>query len=224
MIPRHPRSQEKLTYETLRSSARVSFGFHTRCDFPSGVRQWHARNVAQEHVMKKLRIIAWIAAIALIPHLRADEADDTNKVRVGNPAPDFTCTTLSGEEFSLSKQKGKVVLINFFATWCGPCRQELPHLQKEIAEKYKDRGDFKLIVIAREQTAEELKKFNQQNDVSVPMAPDPKREIYAKYADKYIPRNYIIGKDGTVKLASMGFSKESFQTILDTLQAELQKP
>jgi len=145
----------------------------------------------------------------------------TTLVKAGEKAPDFTCKTIAGEEFALSQQQGKVVLVNFFATWCGPCMSELPHLEKEVATKYADRKDFRLIVIGREHNTDELAKFAKEKNLSVPMAADPKREIYAKYAEKYIPRNFVIGRDGTVKLASMGYTESSFQELVETLNKEL---
>jgi peroxiredoxin len=164
------------------------------------------------------------APACLEPSALADDEAQTTLVKVGQSAPDFTCKTITGEEFSLSQQKGKVVLINFFATWCGPCQTELPHLQKGIQQQYADRKDFRLIVIGREHNAEELEKFAKEKNLSLPMAPDPKREIYGKYAAKYIPRNIVVGKDGKIKLASAGYTESGFQEIVQTLENELKQP
>jgi peroxiredoxin len=91
-------------------------------------------------------------------------------------------------------------------------------------KKYGDRKDFKLIVIGREHGADELEKFAKEKKLSLLMVPDPKREIYGKYAEKYIPRNFIVGKDGKIKLASVGYSETSFQEIVQTLEKELNQP
>ena len=168
-------------------------------------------------------VLALAVARAQQSPIGEDEAKST-RVKVGEKAPDFTCTPIIGEEFSLSKQQGKVVLVNFFATWCGPCLAELPHLEKEIMKKYGDRPDFKMIVIGREHNTEDLKKFAEQNKLALPMAPDPKREIYGKYAEQYIPRNFVVGKDGKIKLASVGYSETSFQETAQTLEKELKQP
>ena len=72
-------------------------------------------------------------------------------------------------------------------------------------------------MIGREHNTEELEKFAKEKKLSLAFAPDPKREIYGKYAEKYIPRNFIVGRDGTIKLASVGNSETSFQEIVQTL-------
>ncbi len=173
--------------------------------------------------MKTIRLCSAIAALVLLRSLApaADEEARTTRVKAGEKAPDFTCQTLAGKEFTLSQQKGKVVLINFFATWCGPCMQEMPHLEHEVYQKLKDRKDFELIVIGREHKTSELEKFKKDKGFTVPMAPDPKREIYSKYADQFIPRNFVVGKDGTVKLASVGYTAAEFQELGKTIEAEL---
>ena len=171
-----------------------------------------------------------LAFVLALPVTRAQQsaiADDEAKstlAKAGEKAPDFTCKPITGEEFSLAQQRGSVVLVNFFATWCGPCLAELPHLEKEIMRKYGDHKDFKLIVIGREHGAEELEKLAKEKGLSLPMAPDPKREIYGKYAEKYIPRNFIVGKDGRIKLASVGYTETSFHELVRTLEKELEQP
>jgi peroxiredoxin len=177
----------------------------------------------------RLFAICGLALVAGLPVARAQQAavsDDEVKstlVKVGDKAPDFTCKPIGGDEFSLGKQQGTVVMVNFFATWCGPCLAELPHLEKEIMKKYADRKDFKLIVIGREHSADEIEKFAKEKNLSLPMAPDPKREIYGKYAEKYIPRNFIVGKDGKIKLASVGYSETRFQEVVQTIEKELEQ-
>jgi peroxiredoxin len=138
-------------------------------------------------------------------------------------APDFAFETSESTTQKLSDLKGKVVWITFFATWCGPCRKELPHLQKEVYEKFGNRNDFELLVIGREHSQEELNKFEKEQNFNLPFYPDPKREIYSKYAGQNIPRNFIIDKSGKIVVSSVGFNEEEFQKYIEKTEELLKK-
>ena len=136
-------------------------------------------------------------------------------IKVGDKMPVFSFQTESGS-VSSNTLKGKVVMINFFATWCPPCRKELPHVQEKVWDKYKDHPDFKLMIIGREHTVDEVKKF-ASDKYSMPFFPDVNRKIFALFADNTIPRNYIINRKGEVVYAASGFSDESFDELLMVL-------
>ncbi len=172
--------------------------------------------------MKRQTLVLLVTVLAvLMVAARADEYEDTTVTHAGDKAPEFTCETIDGETFSLKEHVGKVVFINFFATWCGPCLSELPDLEKSIHNVFKDEADFKLIVIGREHTAAELKEFRMQKGLELPFAPDPDRSIYSLYATKFIPRNIIIGRDGVVKFAEAGFSEEKLKALVTIVKQEL---
>jgi peroxiredoxin len=173
--------------------------------------------------MKSIRIVAVLALALFQQAAFANEQEEATRVKVGDNAPDFACRTISGNEFSLSHEKGKVVLITFFATWCGPCLAELPHVQKEILEKYGSRNDFAMIVVGREHQAEELTKFAREKGFSFPIAPDPKREIYSMYAEKFIPRSFVVGKDGKIKATSVGYSEQGFKVVMHAIETRLKE-
>jgi peroxiredoxin len=171
-------------------------------------------------------VILIVVSIALTLFAQTKTADDylkTTLVKVGEKAPDFACRTLSGENFSLSEQKGKVILVTFFATWCPHCQAELPQIDEKIYKVLKDRKDFRLIVIARKQNASEVEKFEIAKKLYLPFALDPKGEIYGKYASKYIPRSFVIGKDGKIKLVSKGSPDGRVEEILQAIKNELIK-
>lgn len=149
-----------------------------------------------------------------------NDLESTTILKVGNNLPSFTTQSLSGNTFSSDGLKGKVVLINFWATWCPPCKAELPLLQKNIYDKIKDKN-FAVLCISRGEKDDVVKKFIEQNKYTFPVYIDPQAKTYNLFASKYIPRNFVIGKDGKVKLATVGFNKEEFEGMIRLIEKEL---
>jgi peroxiredoxin len=144
--------------------------------------------------------------------------DEFTLVKEGQKAPDFSFSTENGQAKKLSDLKGKVVWINFFATWCGPCRQELPHLQKEVYDKLKSNKSFELIILGREHSWEEINKFKTDNKYNMPFYPDTGRKVFSLYAKQNIPRNFIIDKEGKVVVSSTGFTEKEFEEIVEKVE------
>lgn len=135
--------------------------------------------------------------------------------------PNFSIQTEKGLLKS-SDLKGKVVLINFFATWCGPCLQELPHLENEIWAKYKDNKQFSLLVIGREHSQNEIEAFKTKKGYHLPMYADEGRSVYSLFAKEYIPRSYIVNKEGKVVYTSVSYSEVEFRNMLNKLDELLE--
>jgi peroxiredoxin len=171
---------------------------------------------------KILRSILACFAIAMlfVPFSKPEQY--VSYTKVGQDVPSFAITTLEGEEFSTAALKGKVLLLNFWATWCPPCQTEMPMLEKEIWNKYKGR-EFEMIAIAREQTDKEITEYRTKYKYTFPMAPDPKRGVYGKFANAGIPRTYVINRDGKILYQSTGYSPEDFQKMKNILEKELRK-
>lgn len=157
-----------------------------------------------------LTVLAW-------PFLHAQEYDATFLTRPGDPLPAFSLQSSDGQTIRSADLLGKVVLINFFATWCPPCNKELPHLEKEIWAKYRDNPRFALLSIGREHKVEEVKKFKQDKNLTLPMGADPDRAIYKQFATETIPRNYLIGKDGKILYQSKGFDEKELARLLELI-------
>ncbi len=112
----------------------------------------------------------------------------------GYSPPDFTLPTLDGSSIALSDLKGKVVLINFWATWCSPCREEMPSLERLYRHfKYEK---FALLAVDIMEHPEKVKKFAREYNLSFPILLDRTGDISAKYAANALPTTYIIDKEG----------------------------
>jgi len=159
--------------------------------------------------MKKTLLSLFVCFAAITT--TAAQTDTTTLTRIGDKAPVFSCNTIDGKTIDISKLQGKIIMINFFATWCGPCNLELPLLQKNIWDKYKDNHDFELIILGRQHTEKEVSDFVISKKFTMPFAPDPNREIYKLYATQFIPRNIIIGKDSKIIFQSIGYTEEEFK-------------
>jgi peroxiredoxin len=168
----------------------------------------------------KRSLISAVFILVLIS-MASSQIDNTTLTKIGDKAPAFSCTMIDGQSFDLIKMKGRIVLINFFATWCGPCNSELPVLQKNIWEKYKNNKSFSLIILGREHNAKEVSDFVKTKGFTMPFAPDPERGIFKLYATQSIPRNVIVGKDGKIIFQSIGYTEAEFKKIEDFLAKEL---
>ena len=143
------------------------------------------------------------------------------ELKQGDAMPGFELNSSVYGKVNSADLKGKVVLISLFATWCGPCQLELAEVQKTLWPKYKDNKDFKMLVIGREHTDEQLTKYNERKKFTFPLYPDPKREVFSKFAEKSIPRAYLFGKDGKLIYSSIGYTEEEFQHLLKAIENAL---
>ena len=120
--------------------------------------------------MKK--IVLFILALSFNYGFCQDSNNDyikTSLVQLKQTAPEFSFTTSDGKKAKLSDFKGKVILINFFATWCGPCLQEMPLIENEIWNKLKDNPDFVLLSLGRDHSQAEIDKFIEQKKFTFPI-------------------------------------------------------
>jgi len=126
---------------------------------------------------------------------------------------DFTLKDLSGKEWTLSKLKGKVVLVNFWATWCPPCRKEMPDIE-ELSKLFKDQG---LVVLAiSDEKQDVVEKFIKEKGYSYPILLDPGRVVAGqKYEVSGIPKNFIYGRDG--KLVAQSIDMRTRRQFLELL-------
>lgn len=141
---------------------------------------------------------------------------------LSGPAPGFTLQSLDGAPVSLSAQKGNVVMINFWATWCVPCRQEMPHLQA-LYEKYQGLGFELLAVNVEKDNAAGARKWLEETPVTFPVLFDSNNEVTKLYKVQTMPTTVLIGRDGTMRFIHHGYKpgfENEYQTQVRALLRE----
>lgn len=140
-------------------------------------------------------LLALVAGALFVPLAGAE--------KLSEPAPDFTLESMQGGEVSLSDLEGDVVLINFWATWCAPCREEMPHLEA-IYQRYGDLG-FTLLGVNVEEDSSDASEFLAETPVSFPILFDPENRVSELYDVVAMPSTVIIGRDGTMRHIHHGY-------------------
>jgi peroxiredoxin len=162
-----------------------------------------------------------VIAIGLLTLQVARAAGDTKALK-GKPAPDFTLKTLDGKEVTLSDQKGSVVLMDFWATWCGPCKASLPHVQKLSADKELAAKGLKVWAVNAHEEKNKVSAFTKENSYSFEIPLDAKGATMKEYMVQGIPTTVIVGRDGTIKNVFIGFGgEESAKQIDDAVNEAL---
>ena len=124
---------------------------------------------------------------------------------LGRPAPDFELVNLSGEVVRLSDFKGRPVLINFWATWCGPCRLEMPAIQ----ERYTQLSPrFEVLAVNFDESADKVEVFVDELGLTFPVLLDPGAKIQDLYRVRGYPTTYLVDANGNIQVHHVGFMTE----------------
>lgn len=164
---------------------------------------------------------------ALLEGEASENADDERGyiVKVGDMAPDFEMTLSNGERVQLSSLRGKVVMLQFTASWCGVCRKEMPYIESDIWAKHKDNTDFALYGIDREEPVEKIHELIEKTGVTYPIGLDPEADIFKLYAEEKagITRNVIIDRDGRIVMLTRLFEMDEFNEMVQVIDGLLEK-
>ena len=145
-------------------------------------------------------------------------------VQVGQKAPDIQLRLTDGSHLSLNELKGKVVVLQFTASWCSVCRKEMPHLESEIWNVFKNK-DFLLIGVDYDEPLEKVKAFKQEMKVSYPFALDPGAGIFHQFAKQGagVTRNVVIDQQGTIVFLTRLYDRPEFEAMKAKIARLLQK-
>ncbi len=145
-------------------------------------------------------------ALVLVVGLAWVNRDSFTPVGPGSEAPEFAATTLEGDTVGLGAYEGNVVLLNIWATWCFPCREEMPSMQR-VYERYRDR-DFEVVAVSIDAPAGkrddfgrpggDLEAFAEKYDLTFQILHDPSGRIQETYQMTGVPESFVIGKDGVI--------------------------
>ncbi|WP_308757059.1 TlpA disulfide reductase family protein [uncultured Bacteroides sp.] len=152
-------------------------------------------------------------------------ADSTGYiVKEGQAAPDFTVTLTDGKTVKLSDFRGKVVMLQFTASWCGVCRKEMPFIEKDIWQRHKSNPDFVLIGIDRDEPLDKVIAFGKATGITYPLGLDPGANIFAKYALRQagITRNVLIDKEGRIVMLTRLYNPEEFASLVKKIDGLLE--
>ena len=140
-------------------------------------------------------MLGMAASVLLVSAVSADE--------LSGAAPDFTLMSRAGEQVSLADLRGQVVMINFWATWCGPCRREMPHLEA-LHQRYSDLG-FTLLGINVEDNTSGVDKFLKETPITFDVLYDPANEVSAMYDVIAMPSTVMVDREGNLRYMHHGY-------------------
>ena len=172
--------------------------------------------------MKKIKDVSkLILAMVLVngESTFAQQDDRGYIVEVGQPAPDFTLTTTDGKTFRLSENRGKIIMIQFTASWCSVCRKEMPHIENEIWKPLKKK-DFILLGIDRDESLDVVTQFAKKIKITYPIAPDPNGGVFSLYAQKEagVTRNIIVDRQGKIVYLTRLYAEKEFNDMKDVIK------
>jgi peroxiredoxin len=147
-------------------------------------------------VLRRLSPIAVLIAVALV-------ASSASALGVGDRATDINLRDTNGRQVRLSGMRGNVVLVNFMASWCEPCGDETPVLER-LYRAYRSRG-FRIVAVSQDRNQQNLSQFLRQHPVSFPVVLDQGQQVSGSYRPPTMPSSYIVDRNGIVRHVHRGF-------------------
>jgi peroxiredoxin len=182
--------------------------------------------------MKLLLIFSTFVLIAFSAFAQLKEipkqnipADYGYIVKIGDQMPEIEMVLTDGSKVTTAGLKGKVVMLQFTASWCSVCRKEMPHIENEIWQKHKNNKDFALYGIDMDEPLEKVKKFAKDMEITYPLALDPGAEIFYTFAAKGagVTRNVIIDKNSKIVYMTRLYKEDEFNEMKEVIELLLKE-
>ncbi len=174
--------------------------------------------------MKNIKFLFCILLCISCFTLKAQEGEDRGYiVKVGDMAPNFELKMDNGKTIRLSDLRGKVVMLQFTASWCGICRKEMPYIESDIWQKHKNNKDFILVGIDREETPEKVAYLREVTGITYPLAYDITGDVFRLYAhaNAGITRNILIDRKGRIVMLTRKFEEQEFKALCSKISQML---
>ncbi len=143
------------------------------------------------------------------------------EVKIGGKARDFTLTSLNGKEVSLSSLRGKVVLLNFWATWCAPCREELPELS--LLQENLGRRGLVILAVSVDNEMENAKNFVKKYNLKLEALWDRDKKVTKLYDPETMPSSFLIDRNGNLRFVHTGYDEKEWKRILNEIEELLEQ-
>ena len=170
--------------------------------------------------MKRMRIALLGALFVVVPGIYAGSSFASSGL-AGQEAPDFALKSASGSNLRLSEYRGDVVMINFWATWCGPCRQEMP-LLNDLYTRY-NRVGFSLLGVNIDDDSSRALEMAEELGVSFPVLFDDRKEVSKLYQVEAMPVTVLVDREGKVRHVHLGYKPGYEEKYLTQIRALLRE-
>lgn len=164
--------------------------------------------------MRYLTFVLLLMTVNIQAQIAAWEipADYGYIVKIGQQVPDFSMTSIDGKTVRMADLKGKIVMLQFTASWCSVCRREMSHIEADIWQKYKNHPNFALYGLDLDESKKKVQKFAKEIPVTYPLALDSKGSIFYQFAEKGagVTRNVIIDNTGKIVYMTRLYKEEEF--------------
>ena len=170
--------------------------------------------------MERMRIALLGALLVVVPTIFAGSSLASSGL-AGQEAPDFALKSASGSNLRLSEYRGDVVMINFWATWCGPCRQEMP-LLNDLYARY-NRAGFSLLGVNIDDDSSRALEMAEELGVSFPVLFDDRKEVSKLYQVEAMPVTVLVDREGKVRHVHLGYKPGYEEKYLTQIRALLRE-